>query len=48
MQSKAIRHERKNSQGEVWEVWWECNSCEGSVDPHDIYCKHCGRKLAVG
>ena len=27
-------------------TWWcVCGECHGALDPHDLYCKHCGRKI---
>ena len=29
--------------GSTW--WYVCGDCHGSLDPSDLYCKHCGRKI---
>lgn len=33
-------------EGDSRSTWWyACSECHGDVDPSDIYCRHCGRKI---
>ena len=29
--------------GHSW--WYVCGDCHGLIDPSDIYCRNCGRKI---
>lgn len=42
---KRNRIERKNYEGRVWEVFHQCELCQGRVDARDTYCRWCGRKF---
>lgn len=40
--TKPVRGEWEGG-GHSW--WYVCGECHGALDPHDIYCRHCGRKI---
>ena len=36
------KHKQVNYKGDIFKVWWQCDTCGQHVSHLDKYCRECG------